>query len=67
MQNQATRWLAKYIAQHHISIEEIEQKLHISREKLMVDTKQSLYATEFLELCNYLQIEPEDIPMDRKR
>ena len=66
MQNQATRWVAEYIEKNHISIEEIEQKLHISREKLIIGTEQTLSGEELLELCVYLRIRPEEIPMDWK-
>ena len=66
MRNQATRWVAEYIAKNHISIEEIEKKCHISREKLTIGTEQTLSGEELLELCVYLRIRPEEIPMDWK-
>ena len=58
--------MAEYIEKNHISIEEIEQKLHISREKLIIGTEQTLSGEELLELCVYLRIRPEEIPMDWK-
>ncbi len=64
MQNRATRWVAEYIAQNQISVEEIAEKLQIPREKLYVQTQRTLDADELLKLCAYLHIRPEKIPMD---
>lgn len=64
MRNRATRWVAKYIAEKHISVEKIAEELQISEEKLCVQTEQTLDADELLKLCAYLQIRPEEIPMD---
>lgn len=67
MQNRATRWMAEYIEQNHISVEEIAEKLQISKEKLFVQTQQTLDADELLKLCAYLRIRPENIPMDQEK
>lgn len=64
MQNRATRWMAEYIVQNQISVEEIAEKLQIPKEKLLVQTQQTLDADELLKLCAYLHIRPEKIPMD---
>lgn len=54
-----TKEIAKYIAEKQISTAEIEEKLHISRQKLAADTNDKLTAEEFLTLCAYLKIRPE--------
>ncbi len=64
MQNRATRWVAEYMAQNQISVEETAEALQIPREKLYIHTRQTLDADELLKLCAYLQIRPENIPMD---
>ena len=64
MQNRATRWMAEYIVQNQISVEEIAEKLQIPKEKLLVQTQQTLDADELLKLCAYLHIRPEKRPMD---
>lgn len=64
MQNRATKWMAEYMAQGQISIEKTAQTLQIPKEKLCVQTEQTLDADELLKLCVYLHIRPENIPMD---
>jgi len=54
-----TKEIAKYIWENQISTVEIENKLHIPKRKLAVDTKDKLTAEEFLMLCAYLRIRPE--------
>lgn len=55
-----TKEIAKYILEKQLSITEIEEKLRIPKRKLVVDTKEKLTAEEFLLLCAYLKIHPED-------
>lgn len=54
-----TKEIAKYISEKQISTVEIENKLHIPKRKLKVDTNDKLTAEEFLMLCAYLKIRPE--------
>ena len=61
MENRATRWIADYLAQNHISAEVIAEILDISAEKLVPGTCQALEADELLRLCQYLHIQPEKI------
>ncbi|MEG0962377.1 MAG: hypothetical protein RSD28_00020 [Lachnospiraceae bacterium] len=63
MQNRATQWLADYMVQNHISSKKAAEELHISDDKLCVGTKQALEADEFMKLCVYLHIRPEEIPL----
>lgn len=58
--NDVTQEIANYIYKKQISINKIEEKLRIPRQKLTVDTKEKLTAEEFLLLCAYLKIRPED-------
>ena len=55
-----TKGIAKYISEKQLSITDIEEKLRISRRKLTVDTNDKLTAQEFLALCLYLKIRPEE-------
>ena len=50
-----TNRLANYIAQQHISPE------RVAMETLVPETEETLEAGEFLELCLYLGIRPEDM------
>jgi len=55
-----TKEIAKYILENQLSITDIEKKLRIPMRKLTVDTEEKLTAEEFLLLCAYLKIRPED-------
>ena len=57
----ATKRLANYIAQQHISPERVAKDTGVAMEKLVPETKETLEAGEFLELCLYLGIRPEDM------
>ena len=56
-----TEKLAGYIADNHLSITQVAQDTSISEDKLQVGAKESLNATEFLELCSYLNVKPEEL------
>lgn len=56
-----TNRLANYIAQQHISPERVAKDTGVAIDKLLIDTDQVLEAGEFLELCLYLGIRPEDM------
>ena len=56
-----TNRLANYIAQQHISPERVAKDTGVAIEKLVPETDQILGAEEFLELCLYLGIRPEDM------
>lgn len=56
----AEKYLLDYIVSHHISLERIMNDTGIDIEK-RVRLKQDLIAEEFLTLCTYLGIRPEDI------
>lgn len=56
-----TEKLAIYMADNHLSIAQVAQDTTISEAKLKVGTKESLNATEFLELCSYLSVKPEEL------
>lgn len=64
MGEQAKRWLVDQMKQNHISIEVIANVLEIPIEKLYVGTDKLLDADEFLRICAYLCIRPENIPID---
>lgn len=57
----ATKRLANYIAQQHISPERVAKDTGVAMEKLVPETDAILKADEFLELCLYLGIRPEDM------
>lgn len=56
-----TEKLAIYIADNHLSVTQVARDTAISEDKLQVGAKESLNATEFLELCSYLNVKPEEL------
>ena len=56
-----TKQLAEYLKNNQISTKQVAEHTGISEEKLLTDTTKTLNATEFLELCAYLNIQPEEI------
>ena len=59
----AKKWLVEQMEQNHISAEVVADILGISLENLYVGTGELLDADDFLRICAYLHIRPEDIPM----
>ena len=51
--------IVNYIKKNNISINQIENDINIPHEKL-TDCNTVFSASEFLELCAYLNIKPED-------
>ena len=49
----------EYLISQGISISDMAEKLGFPEEKLSVVGEGNLSAAEFLEICNYLNIEPE--------
>lgn len=64
MGEQAKKWLADQMEQNRISRELVANLLEIPVNKLCVGTGESLDADDFLRICAYLHIRPENIPMD---
>ena len=56
-----TMRLAEYIRDNQISTEQVAGETGILEEKLKTDTDSILNATEFLELCAYLSVKPEEL------
>lgn len=56
-----TEAVAKYISDNNLSILQIVKDTQIQEEKLRIGTKEKLSAQEFLELCDYLNITPEEL------
>ena len=61
MSNYTARYISEFIEKNKLYLEEISVKLNISKEKLILGTEESLSAEEFLRLCQYLHIRPEDV------
>jgi len=55
-----TSRMAVYISEQGYRTEEIARATGIPESKLRPETKRDLDAAEFLELCRYLRIRPED-------
>ena len=51
----------KYIHDNKIDVGRISKDTNISISKLKGESKEHLMADEFLELCKYLNIKPEDL------
>lgn len=53
--------IAKYIKENQLSIKHIVMDTGISEAKILNENNEGLNATEFLEICFYLNLRPEDI------
>lgn len=60
MGEQAKKWLEEQMKQNHISQEAIAEILGIPWENLQVGTGNPLDSDDFLRICTYLHIRPED-------
>lgn len=56
----AEKYLLQHVLEHHISSQKVEADTGINIEKL-VSEKKELVADEFLRLCIYLQVTPEEV------
>lgn len=52
--------MVQYIADNKIEVEQVAKDTRISASKLRGETRDRLMAAEFLELCRYLNVKPED-------
>lgn len=52
--------IVKYIENNHISVAQVVHDTGIPEEKLS-SGEQPLTATEFLEICSYLNLRPEEV------
>lgn len=52
-----------YLSQNKIASSQIAKELDISEDKILGRNGESMLASEFLELCRYLNIEPEQFRM----
>ncbi|MBR5564561.1 MAG: hypothetical protein IKW08_00190 [Roseburia sp.] len=62
-----TEFFLKYFEKNRIDIEEISEKTGIKKEKLSENYRYPLTSEEFLELCFFLGIKPEEIREAIKR
>ncbi len=61
--SEVTEFFLKYFEKNRINEAWISEKTGIDRNKLSREYKESLTADEFLRLCAFLQIQPEEIMM----
>lgn len=54
-----TKRIAKYISGQKLSVVVISDALNIAAQKLQPETEETLTAEEFLRLCVFLSIKPE--------
>ncbi len=54
-----TSKIGMYISENKIDVDRIVKDTNIPESKLKGDTKEKLNATEFLCLCQYLNVKPE--------
>lgn len=54
--------IVTYIREKGLSVDEVSAATNVSRERL-VDENVIFDALEFLELCNYLNLEPKELKM----
>lgn len=60
-QNNVTKKIADYIQKNHISVEQASRDTGIELAKLDGTSREKLSASEFLEICAYLNIRPEEM------
>ncbi len=56
-----TRKLQLYIREHEVNIEELAEVTGVSKELMSGKVSRALNATELLEVCAYLKIDPKEI------
>lgn len=56
-----TEFFLEYFEKNRINIDEISEKTGIEKRKFSEDYRQALTASEFLELCAVLHIEPKEV------
>lgn len=61
--SKVTDYMIDYMEKKHISAERLAKELDISTEKLDKEYEEPLLADEFLALCVWLRIRPEEIMM----
>ena len=54
------QYLLEYIRQHHLSEEQVERDTGTNLQ-LLIDQGRELVADEFLHICNYLGITPDEV------
>lgn len=62
--SEVTEYFLKYFEKNRINIEEISDITGIKIEKISENYKKALSAEEFLKLCAYLRITPEEVRAD---
>lgn len=65
--SEVTEFFLNYFEKNRIEKRWISEKTGISERKLSKDYKQALNAEEFLRLCAFLQLQPEEILLILKK
>ena len=60
-ESRVTEYILQYMKEHHILSSTLSRETGISEEKLVSEYKEALLADEFLRLCVYLKLSPEEI------
>lgn len=60
-ESRVTEYILQYMKEHHILSSTLSRETGISEEKLVPEYKEALLADEFLRLCVYLKLSPEEI------
>lgn len=60
-ESRVTEYILQYMKEHHILSSTLSRETGISEEKLVPEYKEALLADEFLRLCVYLELSPEEI------
>jgi len=64
MRNYAVCYIADILQKREISAEEISKKLDVPVNAIIPGTREKLDSDDFLKICAYLNIRPEDIMKD---
>ena len=58
-----TKNVVKYINDNYLSVEEISKATGVNEHLLLDNEHRALNATEFLEVCSYLDVDPKRFDM----
>lgn len=61
MSNYTAQYLADFMEKNKISVEDISEKLNIPVNAIIPGTREKLDSDDFLKICSYLNIRPEEI------
>lgn len=65
--SKVTEYMTEYLRQNEIAVEDVAEQTGINPDKLKRDYKEPLDAVDFLTLCSFLKIKPEQVAQAIKK